>query len=385
MYLTSCSHMNIVILSGSFYPSIHPRAFRATELAKEFVRNGHHVTEISCKTIKEFDYEEYSRNTGIEIIKLDVFRRNRVAEVASHKQTVLYSIKRFLIEYLLCGNLYKYSKEISTKLSKLDCWDNADLVIVLSTPFPCHYGFYKFVKKREHFFVTIFDSGDPFYYSKQTNRAIWFKYIEKNVYKYCDFLTIPTANAIHLYSPLIPEDKIKIIPQGFNMRDLNLYKGEFGIPVKMAYAGVFYWDIRNPEFLFEALENSPVDYEFYLFMRYKDGKLEEVLEKYPRLKSQMHIHLCVPHDDLISELSKMHFLINIENLSNTQMPSKLIDYGMTGRPVLSCNEKNFELAKLERFLHGDYTGQYEVNIDEYNIELIAKKFINLYKKSNAGA
>lgn len=372
--------MNIVIISGSFYPNIHPRAFRATELAKEFTRLGNSVTAITCKSIDDFDYTSYSEESGINVVCLDVLKGNRVQEVATHKKTKIYIIKRFLIEYLFCGHLFKYAREISKKLSSLNCFGSADLVIVLSTPFPCHYGFYKFVKKRVRNFVTVLDSGDPFYYSKQTKRAIWFKYIERNVYKQCDYLTIPTNNAIQLYSPLIPEDKIKIIPQGFNMRDLNLYKGEFSKPIKIAYAGVFYWNIRNPEFLFDALDKSSVDYEFYLYMRYKDTELDNVLQKYTNLRNRMRMQLCVPHDELITELSKMHFLINIENLSNTQIPSKLIDYGMTKRPIFSCNEQNFDPLKLERFFQGDYTGGYEVDASEYDIETIANKFLDLYKK-----
>ena len=167
--------MNIVIFSGSFYPNVHPRAFRATELAKEFVRMGHHVTSVICKTTENFDYDVYKYETAIEVISLDVFKGNRVAEVASKKKTLFFRIERYLIEYLLCGGLFKYGKEISKKLNELQCLKEADLAIALSTPFPCHYGFAKYMAKEGRSFVAIADSGDPFYYSKQTKRAIWFK------------------------------------------------------------------------------------------------------------------------------------------------------------------------------------------------------------------
>ncbi len=372
--------MNIVIISGSFYPSIHPRAFRATELAKEFSRQGHHVTAVFCSKVKDFDYDSYSKKYNIELIPMSVFTRNRMSEVAAQKRTTFFKIKRFLIEYLLCGNLLQYARKISQGLLSLDCFDKADLVIALSTPFPVHYGFYKFMKKRGKRFVAVADSGDPFYYSKQTPRAIWFKYIEKNIYELCDFITIPTANAIGQYSPICPKEKIKIIPQGFDMTNLNLYKGEFNNPVKFAYAGVFYWDIRNPEFLFKYLESINMDYEFHIFMRYADKTFLDTIEKYPNLKKKIKLRIKVPHDELVTELSKMHFLINIENLSNTQMPSKLIDYGMVKRPILSCNETNYKKEQLDAFLHGDYNGQYKVNVEDYDIRNIANKFLALLKE-----
>ena len=313
--------MKIVILTGNFYPEIHPRSFRATELAKEFVRKGHDVTVVCCRTVVGFDYDDFERVEHIKIIRVDVYKGDKTAGVSAKRRTTFFNLKRFFISYLLCGNLFRYVIDLSRKLTSVDCLKSAEMVISLSLPFSNHYGLARYIKKNGKSFIAVADSGDPFYYSLQTKRAIWFKYIEQAVYKNCDFLTIPTANAIQQYSPIIPESKIKIIPQGFNMRDLNLYKGEFVSPVKIAYAGVFYWGIRNPEFLFRALEETDIDYEFYLFMRYYDAKLDEVLDKYPKLKSRMKIQLCVPHDELITELSKMHFLVNIENIisSNIQI------------------------------------------------------------------
>ena len=39
----------ILIITHGFYPEISPRSFRATELVKEFVRQGHEVTVIAPK------------------------------------------------------------------------------------------------------------------------------------------------------------------------------------------------------------------------------------------------------------------------------------------------------------------------------------------------
>lgn len=369
--------MKITILTGVFYPTIHPRAFRSNELAKEFARQGHSVTVVNLRTVPDFDYKAYEEENNIKIINLGVFKESNLAKLAAKKSTYTWwgRKKRYYIEYLLNGKLFRYGPRIA---ADLDCLKGSDLVIALSTPFPVHYGYYRYVKKHGRDFVTILDSGDPFYYSKQTKRAIWFKYIEKNVYKHCDYLTIPTENAISLYSPIIPLNKIRIIPQGFNMKNVKLYAGSFEGSVKIAYAGVFYWGIRNPEFIFRALEDTDVDYEFYLFLRYEDARLEEVLQDYPNLKSRMRIKLCVPHDDLLYELSKMDFLINIENLSNTQMPSKLIDYGITRRPIFSCNKATFSKEKFENFLHRQYEGSYEINIADYDIEKIASQFVELY-------
>ena len=369
--------MDIRIVVGSFYPQIHPRAFRATELAKEFIRQGHDVTVISMSTVDDFDYEAFMHETKIKIIHHRIFSGNHTAQVRASKfnRSKVGKIRRFCIEYFLCGHLFKYGRNIESVLGDLE---GADMVIALSTPFPVHYGYAKYVRSHGRNFVSILDSGDPFYYSRQTKRAIWFKYIEKYVYKQCDYLTIPTETAVPLYSRLIPEQKIKIIPQGFNMRNLKLFNGSFTGIIKMAYAGVFYWDIRNPEFLFRYLDSIDLEYEFHLYMRFKDALFDAAMERYPNFAKRVKVSYGIPHDELIYMLSEMDFLINIENISNTQMPSKLIDYGMAKRPIFSCKEATFSPDKMNRFLSRNYAGSYEVDIANYDIEKIAKQFIELY-------
>ena len=78
-------------------------------------------------------------------------------------------------------------------------------------------------------------------------------------------------------------------------------------------------------------------------------------------------------------MSKADFLLNIENNTNKQSPSKLIDYAMTERPILSINSNedlNKELVK--EFLSGDYSGSMKINnIDQYNIKHIVNQFVSL--------
>lgn len=375
--------MNIVIFAGCFFPHVHPRAFRATELAKEFTRQGHSVTVINITTIRDFDYGSYAKDEGFKIINLNINEVDLNNDSKNDLKHGFLSHKlRYFSEYFLHGRFFLQSKLI---LKRLEVPQDTDLLIALSTPFVCLYTVYKYIKRNGKSFVSIADSGDPFYYSKQTKRALWFKYIERNVYNTFDYLTIPTKNAIKLYSPLIDSKKIKIIPQGFNMRKVKLFDGNLLGNVKFAYAGVFYWDIRNPEFLFSYLNYLDEDFEFHIIMRYKDELVDNLLEKYQNLKKKVVLRYALNHDDLLFELSKMNFLVNIENLSNTQLPSKLIDYGISRRPIFSCNKFNFSHDKFDGFLKGDYSGSYFVDTKEYDIELLVRKFVGLYDecKSNS--
>lgn len=368
--------MKIHILTAHFYPQLHPRAFRASELAIELAKRGHQVIVTNLTTVEGADYAEYTKSTGVEVRNLGLYKikRNELDRVSN---SWLHHTVRFIIDYFFAGNLFRQSNRIASRIV-ID--EGTDAVVALSTPFMDILAISKDVSRHGKRFVTIADSGDPFYYSKQSRKAPWFRMLEKTAYQAYDYLTIPTENAIPLYSPLIDKEKIKIVPQGFRMENLNLYHGEFGSPVRMAYAGVFYWDIRNPEFLFAYLERSQIEYEFFLFIRNRDTLVDELLSKYPSVKSRVVIKT-LPHDELLFELSRMHFLINIENVSNTQMPSKLIDYGMTGRPIFSCNSANFSAEKFNQFLKGNYCGAYEIDIQKYNIVNVTNQFECLIKEA----
>lgn len=374
--------MIIHIITGHYTPQIHPRAFRASELAQELTRLGHDVTVSILTEIEGFDYEKYEAQTGIKIKNLSLYKHSMDESLVLKKSTFLSRAKDFISEYFFAGRLFLNSIKIA---DLLEIEEETDLIIALSTPFMDILGVSKYIKKKKgsNHFVAIADSGDPFYYSKQYGKAFWFYWVEKNAYKQYDYLTIPVETAIPSYNKLIPERKIKIIPQAFNLTDTKLYEGCLGDPIKFAYAGVFYWDIRNPEFLFKSLDKSDIDFEFHIFMRYADAKLNDVLSHYPNLQKKIRLRLSVPRKELLYELSAMHFLININNISNTQIPSKIIDYRIANRPILSFNSSDFSHEKLFQFMSGNYEGQMRVDITRFDIRNVAQQFLELYRNSKS--
>lgn len=77
----------------------------------------------------------------------------------------------------------------------------------------------------------------------------------------------------------------------------------------------------------------------------------------------------------------MDFLVNIDNNAAEHLPSKLIDYLLTGRPILTINSQNLNKTDIDKFMKGDYTDRYtNSNLDQYQIENICKKFLTLESK-----
>ena len=80
-------------------------------------------------------------------------------------------------------------------------------------------------------------------------------------------------------------------------------------------------------------------------------------------------------------MSKMDFVVNFENVGLTQTPSKLIDYAILQKPILSIKTGGFQPEVVTEFLRADYTHALTIeNPDQYRIENVARRFLELTDK-----
>jgi hypothetical protein len=375
--------MKILILTGHFYPELHPRSFRANELACEMSRIGHRVEVGTLRTINSFNYENYEKVNKIKINKLDLYTQSNNFVVKDSSTGKLFkkfnNLFRFLLDYFIGGMLFINAYKIKKKI----LLDDYDLVISLSTPFMNLLAISLIKKKSNSKTILVADSGDPFFRSQQTKRAPYFYFLEKYVYDKFDYLTIPDIAVKVAYDGLISIEKIKIIPQGFRMDNVKLGIVPMTEVVSFAYCGVFYLDIRNPTFLLDKLTELDASFRFDIYLREKNSIVTNVLEKYKLLLgSKLNIIYGIERNELLYRLSSVNFLVNIENLTTTQIPSKLIDYAITGRPIFSCSSVNFSEIKLQRFFDKDYSEALVLDKERYNIKHIANQFLSLHPNKN---
>ena len=114
-------------------------------------------------------------------------------------------------------------------------------------------------------------------------------------------------------------------------------------------------------------------YKFIMMMR---TPLEEKYVK--ETNGQIEYITGKGRKDVVWECSKADFLINITNPSNVQTPSKLIDYGIAGRPVLDVENDFPDPTSFLKFYEGDYSGEHKIDfLDNYRIEHVAQQFLDL--------
>ena len=252
--------------------------------------------------------------------------------------------------------------------------EQADLLISIAYPHPIHWGCTVAKKLYPNIFPKcwISDCGDPFMGNQVVKPLSYFKYLERWWGRCTDYITIPIEEARGGYY-LEVQDKIRVIPQGFDFKATPIAEYKRNNVPTFVYAGVIYPGYRDIAEFLEYL--GTIDYDFK-FIVYTKSQIDARHKQ--KLGDKLEIRTYIPRKDLVYKLSTADFLINIKNKNQIQSPSKLIDYAISKRPILSIGTKFKEQAYFEKFIKGDYSHQTVVeNIDDYQIENVASKFLDI--------
>lgn len=364
--------LRILIISRSFYPIIAPRAFRATELAKELSIQGHDVTVLTNK--RDFNYTDYEKEYKLII---EDFVQNRWHDLPQSSNFCIKLFKKILKHLFLYPDI-QLAPLLANKLAKMSGFD---LLISIAVPYSVHWGVALAKQKNRHLTkVWIADCGDPFMGNKESkfNYPFYFKFVENWFCKKPDFITVPISGAIPAY-PSFCHHKIEVIPQGFNFDevklDFTITKNEYPI---FAYAGAMSKGVRDPSHLLDYL--SKQEGKLFKFIIYTQNA--SLITPYKdRLGNKLVIRNYVQREQLLSELSQVDFLVNLENRNNVQSPSKLIDYAITQKPIISIKPDGLDETVLTEFLDGNYTNRLRIdNLEKYDIRNVAKQFILLSER-----
>ena len=369
--------MRILVITQHIIPIQSPRSIRSTELIKELARRGHQVTVYAV--LGKYDYTDFQQETDIKVKPIPIHWE-------LHPYTSDGDSKRTLIDKILGRLLRKFEFPLFefyyriTQIIKNE--ETFDVLISIAAPHHIHWGCARAKAKYPKQFpqTWIADCGDPFMKNGTTREHLkCFAKYERQFCSACDYVTVPIENAKDAYYQEY-RNKIRVIPQGFDF-DLNAARQtsvKNDVPT-FAFAGMFYADIRNPKLFLEYLSTVEKDFRFVVYTRF-DNLLSDFKEK---LGSKLIVKSPIPRSELIEELRKMDFLVNISNANSpNQLPSKLIDYGIVGRPILDINPQNPDKKQIDDFLNGDYSSALQIeNIQDYHISNVADKFELLFSKT----
>lgn len=261
-----------------------------------------------------------------------------------------------------------------------------DALISIAVPYPVHWGVacvWGSAKKNKPANLWIADCGDPFMGQENDTFTppFYFEWVEKWFMRKADYITVPVETAIRAYYPEFHE-KIKVIPQGFRFEDYRQETEEAKSehPV-FAYGGMFIPGRRDPTELIRFLASTNRVFEFHIYTTTPGI----VYQSIPREDNRFIVHEPSLREHFLKQISRVDFVVNFENAGNKQIPSKLIDYALLGKPILNITTGKLDKANVLRFIDGDYSGRLVIqDPDQYRIENVADRFIRLVESSSNG-
>ncbi|KAF2333149.1 glycosyltransferase family protein [Flavobacterium daemonense] len=362
---------NILIICKDIYPIQSPRSFRASELVKEFVKRGFKVKVVCSLSKDNFELfkKEFSNVESVNVGTVHNFLDWRIFNHLSLVKRILNKYLYHLLQYPNIELLFKVKKILKSNTNKID------LMISIAYPFPIHWGVAIAKKSKIENFPDrwIADCGDPFMGNPIINPPFYFKFLENLFCRMADKITIPVEIGRKAYYKEFHE-KIEIIPQGFDFSTLEkeLYNKN-NIPTFL-YAGIFYKGSRDPRPFLDYLTQIKSNFRFIIYTS-EDSLIKDYKEI---LGEKLIINSSIPRIELLKKMSLVDFLLNIENESENQTPSKLIDYSLSGRPILSVSMKNIDKKKFNDFLNGIYHDEFKVHdLERYNIVNVVNKFLEI--------
>ena len=244
-------------------------------------------------------------------------------------------------------------------LKKLLNQKEYDAIITVARPFSSHIVGH-IIKRIFPHVIWIIDIGDPFsfdYIQNVNNTYLYNKLnasYERHIFKLSNAVTVTNLDTKIKYIEALnlPRNTITVIGPMLSIDhkqlSVNAENSKKDI-ISILFYGTLYNDIRNPEYaiiLFSKLrEYCPeIDLRFNIY-----GNIygcEYLFEKYNY--DWINYYGYYDREKLVSIIQESDVLLNIGNITEYQLPSKIIEYAATGLPII--NIKYISSDSSERFL-----------------------------------
>ena len=360
--------MKIVIIGQWTYPDQRPRAQRTWQLGLQFAKEGHDVT-VYALLGGETDYSGVEEKYGLKVRNLGV-SPNGLKDSEGHRRKTLHSsaVKILLNEY----NVFPGCDFRRMVRETLEREAEIDLLISVACPHAIHWAVARYID-RTKVKKWVADCGDPFMLNPFGKKRRYLEKTERRWCERCDFITVPVEQAIDSYYPEY-RDKIRVIPQGFDLDEVVLPEYTVNSVPTFVFAGRGYSGLRDPANFLRYLSSGKREFRFLVYTNTPEFFPGE------SVPDRMSVRGFIPRSELLCELAKADFLVNIVNPSTVQSPSKLIDYALSGRPILDISSvfPAEEQQVFEQFLDGNYEKAHKVvGLERFDIRNVARSFLEL--------
>ena len=385
-------YKKILIVTHQYLPHVSPRTTRWKLLVDELITKGHSVS-ILTGMYPDFDTNNlevlyFGNKNNINIVSNLREKSKQITSGDSIKKLfygVLKKVYRFFINYLAWPDysmfwLYQVYKN-KNNISK-----DYDVIISVSLPFSSHIAAYLINKKVKK--PWIMDIGDPFSLkldAPENNRFLYSglnKRYEKKFYSIADNILFTHQDALDSHKKFfdIQSNKL-IVANPISNFDNELFNNALSYdyssrPIKISYFGIFTQGVRSPESFLELVKkNNELEFSWYVN---EDSKK---IIKSCDINDDKHIFYSQVSREEAQKLmvNSTHCLLSIGNKNPNQIPSKVVEYLATGKPIIHFTEiDNDPVIKLSY----DFDNLITLNqsVEQENLSLLIEEMVNKMNK-----
>lgn len=338
---------HLVIVCGILYPNPSPTGLCAARYAS-LLTDYYDIDYISLSVNGKEEKGVYDGHTVHTISSRRMKWEHRSSGVI---KKLIHFVGASQLKLSLMGNMGWFVDTAYKKLEEINKKKKIDAILTICSPFQAHMAGVMF--KANHPEVRFCSyTVDP--YASKTRIVPFLR-------DYQDFVSLERKVSSKPDCLFLSEEAIKMrqdIYGGLNNtialpyllpESKDVLGGVFDTDhIHCVYAGSFYKDIRNPEYMlkvFSSLEDKSV-----LLHLYSTG-CDEIVRRYSENSPRIIVHGYVSQNELQKVYASCDFLIGVGNAMNDFLPSKTYEYLSLRRPVVFFNPKGYSNQVLVNYLH----------------------------------
>lgn len=357
--------MRLLIVTHTYAPQLAPRAFRWSTIVEYWAEAGHEV-DVVCGWSSGLPRRE--RRGGVAVHRaggavLESLRHRlqkpaavqeggaargasgRVAQRLARAARIVHDAtwKQLYWPDYACTSFAAARQRAQALLAA----HSYDAMITVSHPFTPHL---VGAALRRRQLPWIADVGDPFAFLQGeplNNRRLYSRLnyaAEERVLASATAITVTTESTRRSYAQHFPRlaGKLCVVPPLLSLPAPDAAQPRF-FPLddrlRIVFTGTLYRGLRSPEVvlrLFERLLMTRVGPRLELHFLGDINGCDDYFERYAHLQGiRIFCHGKLPRADAARAMQEAAVLVNLGNGSREQLPSKVVEYVSTGRPVLN--------------------------------------------------
>lgn len=338
---------HLVLLTGIYYPKASPTglcAHRYIQLLKD-----EYDLDVVFFQSDEHDVENVEYD-GFHIHGILGKRMRAERKAKGFMKKMLHVIGRVEMLTRSLGNTGWYRKQALQKLMEIDYKRKIDVIFSTCSPFEAHLAaedFKKYHPEVRHVAYTV-----DVYSSKNRVRPFYISYRdlkkrERSLFSSVDVMLL--SDEIYDARPDLHQGiaHCSKLPYMLPNAEMNVHENISSKEnINCVYAGRFYKDIRNPEYLFR------------IFAEIKDSRIklhlfsvgcEDIVADYAAKNHNIILHEQVMPSEISQVYHDADILISLGNSLSEFKPSKTFEYIVTGKPIANIYYKDYVDDVLSKY------------------------------------